>query len=142
MRQTKSWGAFSSVLCCLGFFIYQGNICILQILIHLMLLFIGGLFIQNGHQNIGIPWNGRKITWMRFLRFSSFQQLSGRLCILHAVEFLNSTYRRLNQQRRVFPSDTALYLLPLKPPKEGLRPPGTGLRSDELSIMYEGRLPD
>ena len=70
-----------------------------------MLLFIGGLFIQNGHQNIGIPWNGRKITWMRFLRFSSFQQLSGRLCILQCrriskfhIPTIKSTEARISKR--------------------------------------------
>ena len=50
----------------------------------------------------------------------------------NAIESLNSTYRRLNSQRSVFPSDTALlkalYSLLLKPRKNGTCPSETGAR--------------
>ena len=65
----------------------------------------------------------------------------------NAIESLNSTYRRLPQQRSVFPSDTALlnarYLASFAAPKRWT----TTIRNwgqvyGELSIMYEGRRPD
>ena len=66
----------------------------------------------------------------------------------NAIESLNSTYRKLNRQRSVFPSDTALlkalYLATFEATKKW-----TSTRSrnwaqvyGELSIMYEGRLPE
>ncbi|WP_024832113.1 IS256 family transposase [Ruminiclostridium josui] len=63
----------------------------------------------------------------------------------NAIESLNSTYRRLNRQRSVFPSDTALlkalYLATFEATKKWtmtLR--NWGKVYGELSIMYEGRL--
>ena len=65
----------------------------------------------------------------------------------NAIESLNSTYRRLNRQRSVFPSDTALlkalYLATFEATKKWtstIRNWGQVYR--ELSIMYEGRLPE
>jgi glycosyltransferase involved in cell wall biosynthesis len=64
--------------------------------------------------------------------------------ITNAIENLNSTYRRLNRQRSVFPSDsallTALYLTTFAAVKKWTR----RLRNwdkvyGELSVMYEGR---
>ena len=50
----------------------------------------------------------------------------------NAIESLNSTYRKLNRQRSVFPSDTALlkalYLATFEATKNGLQQSGTGLR--------------
>jgi putative transposase len=64
----------------------------------------------------------------------------------NAIESLNSTYRRLNRQRSVFPSDTALlkalYLATFEATKKWtmtLR--NWGKVYGELSIMYEDRLP-
>ena len=65
----------------------------------------------------------------------------------NAIESLNSTYRKLNRQRSVFPSDTALlkalYLATFEATKKWI----TTIRNwaqvyGELSIMYEGRLPE
>ena len=65
----------------------------------------------------------------------------------NAIESLNSTYRKLNRQRSVFPSDTALlkalYLATFEVTKKWT----TTIRNwaqvyGELSIMYEGRLPE
>lgn len=65
----------------------------------------------------------------------------------NAIESLNSTYRRLNAQRSVFPSPTALmkalYLATFEASKKWtvvLR--NWGRVYGELSIMYEGRLPE
>ena len=66
---------------------------------------------------------------------------------VNAIESLNSTYRKLNRQRSVFPSDTvllkALYLTTFEATKKwtmSIR--NWGQVYGELSIMYEGRLPE
>lgn len=63
----------------------------------------------------------------------------------NAIESLNSTYRRLNRQRSVFPSDTALlkalYLATYEATKKWSKPlRNWGKVYGELSIMYEERL--
>ena len=64
----------------------------------------------------------------------------------NAIESLNSTYRRLNSQRSVFPNDTsllkALYSATFEATKKWNMPlHNWGLVYGELSLMYEGRLP-
>lgn len=61
------------------------------------------------------------------------------------IESLNSTYRKLNCQRSVFPSDMALlkalYLATFEATKKWSMPiRNWGKVYGELSIMYEGRL--
>jgi len=63
----------------------------------------------------------------------------------NAIESLNSTYRRLNRQRSVFPSDKsllkALYLSTFEATKKWTMPlRNWGKVYGELSIMFEGRL--
>ncbi|MBQ6408998.1 MAG: IS256 family transposase [Butyrivibrio sp.] len=65
----------------------------------------------------------------------------------NAIESLNSTYRRLNRQRSVFPSDQALlkalYLATFEATKKWTMPiRNWGKVYGELSIMYEDRLPE
>lgn len=65
----------------------------------------------------------------------------------NAIESLNATYRKLNRQRSVFPSDTALlkalYLSTFEATKKWTLPARNwGQVYGELSIMYEGRLPE
>ena len=65
----------------------------------------------------------------------------------NAIESLNSSYRRLNGQRSVFPSTTALlkalYLATYEVTKNRTMPlRNWGKVYGELSIMYEGRLPE
>ena len=65
----------------------------------------------------------------------------------NAIESLNATYRKLNRQRSVFPSDTALlkalYLSTFEATKKWSMPiRNWGQVYGELSIMYEGRLPE
>ena len=63
----------------------------------------------------------------------------------NAIESLNAAYRKLNRQRSVFPSDTALlkalYLSTFEATKKWSMPiRDWGQVYGELSIMYEGRL--
>ena len=82
--------------------------------------------------------------------FSDFQVFSGSPeghVYDNAIESLNSTYRRLNQQRSVFPSDTALLKALHLATFEATKSWTTTIRNwslvyGELNIMYEGRLPD
>jgi len=65
----------------------------------------------------------------------------------NAIESLNSTYRKLNRQRSVFPSDTALlkalYLATFEATKKWtVTIRNWGQVYGELSIMYAGRLPE
>lgn len=65
----------------------------------------------------------------------------------NAIESLNATYRKLNRQRSVFPSETALlnalYLSAFETTKKWTMPiRNWGQVYEELSIMYEGRLPE
>ena len=65
----------------------------------------------------------------------------------NAIESLNSTYRKLNRQRSVFPSSQALlkalYLATFEATKKWTMPlRNWGKVYGELAIMYEGRLPE
>jgi transposase-like protein len=65
----------------------------------------------------------------------------------NAIESLNSTYRKLNRQRSVFPSDQALlkalYLATFEATKKWTMPiRNWGKVYGELSIMYEDRMPE
>ena len=67
--------------------------------------------------------------------------------MINAIESLNSTYRKLNRQRSVFSSEIALlkalYLATFEATKKwtmSIR--NWGQVYGELSIMYEGRLPE
>lgn len=65
----------------------------------------------------------------------------------NAIESLNSAYRRLNSHRSVFPSPAALmkslYLATYEATKKWTMPlRGWGKVYGELSIMYEGRIPE
>ena len=65
----------------------------------------------------------------------------------NAIESLNSSYRKLNRQRSVFPSDQALlkalYLATFEATKKWTQPiHNWGQAYGEMCIMYEGRMPD
>ena len=65
----------------------------------------------------------------------------------NAIESLNSTYRKLNRQRSVFPSDTALLIALYLATFEATKKWTATIRNwaqvyGEFSIMYEGRLPE
>ena len=64
----------------------------------------------------------------------------------NAIESLNSTYKKLNRQRSVFPSDKALlkalYLSTLQATKKWYLPlRNWGKVYGEFTVMYEGRIP-
>lgn len=65
----------------------------------------------------------------------------------NAIESLNSSYRKLNRQRSVFPGDQALlkalYLATFEATKKWTQPIHSwGQAYGEMCIMYEGRMPD
>lgn len=65
----------------------------------------------------------------------------------NAIESLNSAYRKLNRQRSVFPSDKALLKALYLATFEATKKLTNTIRNwrqvyGELSIMYEGRLPE
>jgi transposase-like protein len=65
----------------------------------------------------------------------------------NAIESLNSTYKRLNRARSVFPSDTALlkalYLATFQATKKWTMPiRNWGRIRGEFEVMYEGRMPE
>lgn len=65
----------------------------------------------------------------------------------NAIESLNATCRKLNRQRSMFPSDQALlkalYLSTFEATKKWSMPiRNWGQVYGELSIMYEGRMPE
>ena len=65
----------------------------------------------------------------------------------NAIESLNSSYRKLNRQRSVFPSDQALlkalYPATFEATKKWTQPIHNWDQAyGEMCIMYEGRLPD
>ena len=65
----------------------------------------------------------------------------------NAIESLNSAFRRLNSQRSVFPSDSALlkclYLAAHEVAKKWTMPiRNRGVVYGELAVMFEGRLPE
>ena len=64
----------------------------------------------------------------------------------NAIESLNSTYKKLNRQRTVFPSDKALlkslYLSTLQATKKWTQPlRNWGKVYGEFTVMYEGHIP-
>lgn len=64
----------------------------------------------------------------------------------NTIESLNSTYKKLNRQRTVFPRDKALlkslYLPTLQATKKWTQPiRNWGKAYGEFSVMYEGRIP-
>jgi transposase-like protein len=65
----------------------------------------------------------------------------------NAIESLNSTYKRLNRARSVFPSDTALlkalYLATFEATKKWTMPiRNWGKVRGEFEVMYDGRMPE
>ena len=89
-----------------------------------------------------------RANWANLSTYFKYPQEVRRLIYTtNAIESLNATYRKLNRQRSVFPSDTALlkalYLSTFEATKKWTMPiRNWGQVYGELSIMYEGRLPE
>lgn len=114
---------------------------------------------KQGHENlerVREKWNDKYPNAMRsweqnwdvispIFKFSS--DVRRVIYTTNAIESLNSTYKKLNRQRTVFPNDTALlkalYLATLQATKKWGQPLRNWAKVyGEFSIMYEGRLPD
>lgn len=98
---------------------------------------------QNHYSNAMKSWSTNWDVISPIFKFSS--DVRKVIYTTNAIESLNSTYRRLNRQRSVFPSDTsllkALYLATFEATKKWNLPLRKwGKVYGELSIMYEGRL--
>ena len=98
---------------------------------------------ESHYPNAMKSWHQNWDTIVPMFKFSS--DVRKVIYTTNAIESLNSTYRRLNRQRSVFPSDTALlkalYLATYEATKKWTMPlRNWGKVYGELSIMYEGRL--
>ncbi len=81
------------------------------------------------------------------LIFKFSQDVRNVIYTTNAIESLNSTYKKLNRQRSVFPSDTALlktlYLSTMQATKKWHLPIRDWARVyGEFCIMYPGRMPE
>lgn len=98
---------------------------------------------QSHYPNAMKSWNTNWDAVSPIFKFSS--EVRKVIYTTNAIESLNSTYRRLNRQKSVFPSDTpllkALYLATFEATKKWTMPVRNwGKVYGELSIMCEGRL--
>lgn len=98
---------------------------------------------QDSYPNAMKSWSTNWDVITPIFKFSS--DVRKVIYTTNAIESLNSTYRRLNRQRSVFPSDTvllkALYLATFEATKKWTLPlRNWGKVYGELSIMYDGRL--
>ena len=87
----------------------------------------------------------RKDNWDSIFKFSSV--VSKVIYTTNAIKLPNSTCRKLNRQRNVFPSDRALLKALYLAIFEATKKLTTTIRNwaqvyGELAIMYEGRLPE
>lgn len=78
-----------------------------------------------------------------FFKFSA--EIRKVMYTTNAIESLNSTYKRLNRNRKVFPTDMsllkALYLSTMKAEKKwSVRTPNWDICLSQFRIMYEGRI--
>ena len=104
---------------------------------------------QQGHENLERvaekSWEQNWDVLTPIYKFSS--DVRKVIYTTNAIESLNSTYKKLNRQRSIFPNDTALlkalYLATLQATKKWGQPLRNWAKVyGEFSIMYEGRLPD
>lgn len=98
---------------------------------------------QSHYPNAMKSWSSNWDALCPIFKFSS--DVRKVIYTTNAIESLNSSYRRLNRQRSVFPSDIsllkALYLATFEATKKWTLPlRNWGKVYGELSIMYEGRL--
>ena len=90
-------------------------------------------------------WSERWATLSTYFKYPN--EVRKLIYTTNAIESLNSTYRKLNRQRSVFPSDTALLKALYLATFEATKKWTTTIRDwaqvyGELGIMYEGRLPE
>ena len=90
-------------------------------------------------------WKGNRDAISLIFKFSTTVRKV--IYTTNTIESLNSTYRKLNRQRSVFPSDTALLKALYLDTFEAAKKWTATIRNwaqvyGELSIMYEGRLPE
>ena len=90
---------------------------------------------------------GRSLKMLLPVSHGFIKDWSMEIYTTNAIESLNSTYRKLNRQRSVFPSDKALLKALFLSTFEATKKWTTTLRNwaqvyGELSIIYEGRLPE
>jgi len=98
---------------------------------------------KNNYPNAMKSWSTNWDVISPIFKFSS--EVRKVIYTTNAIESLNSSYRRLNRQRSVFPNDTALlkalYLSTFEATKKWTMPlRNWGKIYGELSIMFEGRL--
>jgi len=98
---------------------------------------------KNNYPNAMKSWSTNWDVISPIFKFSS--EVRKVIYTTNAIESLNSSYRRLNRQRSVFPNDTALlkalYLATFEATKKWTMPlRNWGKIYGELSIMFEGRL--
>jgi len=100
---------------------------------------------NKSYPNSMKSWNSNWDVLTPIFKFSS--EVRKVIYTTNAIESLNSTYKRLNRQRSVFPSDTALlkalYLATQIATKKWAYPlRNWGKVYGELSIMYADRIPE
>ncbi|UUV17158.1 IS256 family transposase [Fusobacteria bacterium ZRK30] len=100
---------------------------------------------NKSYPNSMKSWNSNWDVLTPIFKFSS--EVRKVIYTTNAIESLNSTYKRLNRQRSVFPSDTALlkalYLATQIATKKWAFPlRNWGKVYGELSIMYADRVPE
>ena len=107
-------------------------------------------YISNSYQRRSIPIDTEIFTpsWDAISPIFKFSSAVRKVIYTtNAIESLNATYRKLNRQLSVFPSDNALlkalYLSTFEATKKWTMPiRNWGQIYGELSIMYEERLPE
>ena len=106
---------------------------------------IGAAFPKTEYPNSMKRWKDNWDVISPIFKFSSVVRKV--IYTTNAMESLNSTFRKLNRQRSVFPSDTALLKALYLATFEATKKWTATIRNwaqvyGELSIMYEGRLPE
>lgn len=113
---------------------------------------------ETGHSNmleVMEKWNGKYPNAMKSWEtnwdaispiFKFSKDVRKVIYTTNAIESLNSTYKRLNRQRSVFPSDTALLKALFLATKTATKKWTQPLRNwatvyGEFQIMYDGRMP-
>ncbi len=103
---------------------------------------------ENGLRNTRIPWNAGKTTGMLFLQFLNFQPIVRKVIYTtNAINHWTPHTGSWTVRRRACSNDTALLKALYLATFEATKKWTTTIRDwaqvyGELSIMYEGRLPE